>query len=74
MTEFTRRAVLGGLSALVAVPAYAETAWPARPIKLMIGFPAGGPLDVVSRIVSQPLSRRLGNRSWLKVDPERAAQ
>ena len=62
MTELTRRAVLGGLSALVAVPAFAETAWPARPIKLMIGFPAGGPLDVVSRIIAQALSRRLGQQ------------
>jgi tripartite-type tricarboxylate transporter receptor subunit TctC len=62
MTEFTRRAVLGGLSALVAVPAFAETAWPARPIKLMLGFPAGGPLDVVSRIIAQALSRRLGQQ------------
>jgi tripartite-type tricarboxylate transporter receptor subunit TctC len=62
MTEFTRRAVLGGLSALAAAPAFAETAWPARPIKLMLGFPAGGPLDVVSRIIAQALSRRLGQQ------------
>jgi tripartite-type tricarboxylate transporter receptor subunit TctC len=62
MTEFTRRAVVAGLSALVAMPAYAETAWPIRPIKLVIGFPAGGPLDVVSRIVAQALSRRLGQQ------------
>jgi tripartite-type tricarboxylate transporter receptor subunit TctC len=62
MTEFTRRAVLGGLSALVAIPALAESAWPTRPIRLMIGFPAGGPLDVVSRIIAQALSRRLGQQ------------
>jgi tripartite-type tricarboxylate transporter receptor subunit TctC len=62
MTEFTRRTVLGGLSALVAMPALAETAWPTRPIKLMIGFPAGGPVDVVSRIIAQALSRRLGQQ------------
>src|ERR1700731_2731905 len=60
MTELTRRAMLGGLSAFVAVPAYAETAWPVRPVRLIIGFPAGGPLDVVSRIIAQALSRRLG--------------
>ena len=62
MREFTRRAVVAGLSALVAMPAFAEAAWPARPIKLMIGFPAGGPLDVVSRIIAQALSRRLGQQ------------
>jgi tripartite-type tricarboxylate transporter receptor subunit TctC len=62
MTELTRRAMLGGLSAFVAVPAYAETAWPVRPVRLIIGFPAGGPLDVVSRIIAQALSRRLGQQ------------
>ena len=62
MTEFTRRAVLSGLSALAAMPAFAETAWPNRPITLLIGFPAGGPLDVVSRIIAQGLSRRLGQQ------------
>jgi tripartite-type tricarboxylate transporter receptor subunit TctC len=62
MREFTRRAVLGGLSALVAIPALAESAWPTRPIRLIIGFPAGGPLDVVSRIIAQALSRRLGQQ------------
>jgi hypothetical protein len=46
MTEFTRRAVLGGLSALIATPAFAEAPWPARPIRLMIGFPAGGPIEL----------------------------
>jgi len=62
MTEFTRRAVLGGLSALIATPAFAEAPWPARPIRPVIGFPAGGPLDVVSRIIAQALSRRLGQQ------------
>ena len=36
MTELTRRAMLGGLSAFVAVPAYAETAWPVRPVRARI--------------------------------------
>src|SRR5450759_863818 len=62
MTEITRRAVLSGLSAFAAMPVFAETAWPTRPITLVIGFPAGGPLDVVSRILAQGLSRRLGQQ------------
>jgi hypothetical protein len=43
MTEITRRAVLGGLSAFATTPAFSQTAWPTRPITLLIGFPAGGP-------------------------------
>lgn len=60
MIGITRRAVLSGLSAFAAMPVLGQTAWPTRPITLVIGFPAGGPLDVVSRIIAQGLSRRLG--------------
>jgi tripartite-type tricarboxylate transporter receptor subunit TctC len=69
MTILTRRGVLGGLSALVAMPASAETAWPTRPIRLLIGFPAGGPLDVVSRIIAQALSRGLGQQVVVESRP-----
>jgi hypothetical protein len=44
MTAVTRRAVVSGLSAFVAMPVLAEMAWPSRPITLVIGFPAGGPV------------------------------
>ena len=62
MTEMTRRAVFGGLSAFAAMPVLAETAWPTRPITMTIGFPASGPTDVVSRIVAKGLSKRLGQQ------------
>jgi tripartite-type tricarboxylate transporter receptor subunit TctC len=62
MTEITRRAALSGLGAFAANPVFAETAWPTRSITLVMGFPAGGPLDVVSRLLAQGLSRRLGQQ------------
>jgi tripartite-type tricarboxylate transporter receptor subunit TctC len=60
MIAMTRRAALGGLSALISTPLFAESAWPNRPLKLVVGFPAGGPVDTVSRIIGECLSRRLG--------------
>ncbi len=60
MTDLTRRTVLGGLSAFAAMPAFAEAAWPNRSIVLVVGFLAGGPTDIVGRIVAQALSERLG--------------
>jgi tripartite-type tricarboxylate transporter receptor subunit TctC len=69
MTELARRAVLTGLSAFAAMPAFAQTDWPNRPITLLIGFPAGGPLDVVSRVIAQGLSRRLGQRVIVENKP-----
>jgi tripartite-type tricarboxylate transporter receptor subunit TctC len=69
MMEITRRALLGGLSALVTTSGFAQAAWPTRPITLVVGFPAGGPLDVVSRILAQELSRRLGQQVVVENKP-----
>ncbi len=36
------------------------TAWPAKPIRLVIGFAPGGAADFVARTISDPLSKALG--------------
>jgi tripartite-type tricarboxylate transporter receptor subunit TctC len=38
----------------------AAQAYPARPVKIIVGYPAGGPIDIVARIVGQALSDRMG--------------
>jgi tripartite-type tricarboxylate transporter receptor subunit TctC len=35
-------------------------AYPARPVRLLVGFPAGGPNDTLARLIGQWLSERLG--------------
>ena len=42
-----------------ASSAFAQN-WPAQPIKIIVGYPAGGASDVAARIVGQKLSERLG--------------
>lgn len=36
--------------------------WPARPIRMLVGFPAGGPTDVVARIVSERVASNIGQQ------------
>ena len=59
--KLTRRTVLGGLAAGVAAGrARAESDWPTRTITIIHGFPAGGPSDIVSRLLADGLGRALG--------------
>jgi tripartite-type tricarboxylate transporter receptor subunit TctC len=62
--SFDRRGLLslaGLMAALPALPQVASAqAYPARPIKLVVGFPAGGPNDLLGRLVAQWLTERLG--------------
>ena len=53
-------AALSGLLFLIASPAQAQPAWPAKPIRLIVPFPAGGQLDVVVRIITEKVSTALG--------------
>lgn len=59
MTSIDRRALAGVLASLAA-PALAQDAWPNRPIRLIIPFAPGGPIDTVGRLVSERLREKLG--------------
>lgn len=48
------------LSAAAQAQTQARTAWPTKPIRLIVGFAAGGSTDVTARIIAQALSERLG--------------
>ncbi len=60
----TRRAFLSIAAAALAAPTLPRNAgaqaWPARSIRAMVPFAAGSSLDIVGRIVMDPLSRQLG--------------
>ena len=48
-----------GVSHAQSAPA---NAWPTKPIRMLVGFPAGGPTDVVARLVSDKLAQQVGGR------------
>ena len=57
--EFLRVAGLAAARSIVSQPAFAQ-AYPARPVRLVVPFNAGGSTDLVGRIICQWLSERLG--------------
>ena len=48
------------LLAVVAGAVHAQGAWPSKPIRLVVPFPAGGQLDVVSRLIADRIAPALG--------------
>jgi tripartite-type tricarboxylate transporter receptor subunit TctC len=69
----TRRAILlalltFGCAAIAAGPSCAQT-FPGRVIKIVVPFPAGGPTDLLARLVSQRLSSILGQGVIVENEP-----
>lgn len=62
LTPVNRRKLLAMLGGSIAAPylarreAFAQEAWPARQVKYVNGFPAGGATDTLSRIICQKMS------------------
>lgn len=73
---FQRRRVVQMLAALGALPAgsFAQSGWPARPIKMLVPYPAGGALDTVARALSEPMQQRLGQSMVIDNKPGAGAR
>ena len=61
MTIWIRLIALLIAAVAFAGPVFAQQ-YPARPIRMLIGFPPGGGTDIVGRIVAQKLSENLGQQ------------
>ena len=64
--KLPRRNFLHLAAGAAALPVLSRIAWaqayPSRPVRIIVGFAAGGPADIVARLTAQWLSERLGQQ------------
>ncbi|NMM76618.1 tripartite tricarboxylate transporter substrate binding protein [Acidovorax sp. SRB_24] len=58
--QFALQAAAASLALLGTVPALAQTAFPTKPITIVVPFSAGGTTDILARLMGQYLSTELG--------------
>ena len=72
-TELPRRQILRLTAGAAALPAASRMVWahayPARPVRMVVGFAAGGTADFAARLISQWLSERLGQQFVIENRP-----
>lgn len=54
------RRFVAALVLAASVPLASAQSWPARPVKMVVPFPAGGPTDVLTRVLADKLTQALG--------------
>jgi tripartite-type tricarboxylate transporter receptor subunit TctC len=73
----SRRRFLRLAAGAAAVPAISSAAWsqayPSRPVRFIVGFPAGNAPDIIARLIGQILSERLGQQFVIENRPGAAS-
>jgi tripartite-type tricarboxylate transporter receptor subunit TctC len=59
---------LVGLAAALPAAAWAQS-YPARPVRIVVGFPPGGGVDITARLLGQWLSERFGKTFFVENRP-----
>ena len=54
------------------LPGTAQAAYPDHPIRILVGYPAGGGVDIVARLIGEPMKAALGQTVIVENRPARA--
>jgi tripartite-type tricarboxylate transporter receptor subunit TctC len=69
----SRRAAIGmiamGILAFASIGSASALDYPTRPVRFVVGFPAGGATDILARLIGQRLSERLGQQFVIENKP-----
>src|SRR5712671_4342326 len=59
----TRRTFMVGaaVAPLIASRSFAQSVFPSRPLRIVIGFPPGGGIDILARLIAPKMTERLGH-------------
>src|ERR1700750_1742802 len=60
------RVVFAAAWLLSGVAGLSAQGYPGKPVRVVVGFPAGGPTDAIARIVAQKLSDKLGQQFFVE--------
>lgn len=69
MNRLTRRAALGAATAFLLPQGASAQAYPSRPIRILVPFPAGGIVDIVTRALADPMQTDLGQTVVVEPKP-----
>lgn len=64
-----RRLLLAGIAAACVLPALAQPAWPSKPVRIIHGFTAGGPVDALARLIAAQFPERFGQQAIVEGKP-----
>jgi tripartite-type tricarboxylate transporter receptor subunit TctC len=63
------RLIAMGISAIASIGTASALDYPTRPVRFVVGYPAGGATDIIARLIGQRLSERLGQQFVIENKP-----